>query len=458
MKMKEKQNLTSGNITKNLVLFALPLLWANLLQSFYSIADMFVVGRTVGQSGLAAVSNASMICFIINSFCLGITMGGTVLIAQLKGAGDRKGQTETVGTLFLVTFIASFVITISGLIFCRPLFILLKVPAAAMQDACAYMKIICCGTIFIFGYHAVCSVMKGLGDSRSPLCFVTVAAAVNVILDLFLVSYLKIGTKGAAYATVFSQGISFVTAVIYLKRRNFVFDFKIRHFAVKADKLAVIMKIGLPAAGQMIIVNISYLLITGMLNNFGTAAAAASGVGLKINTFAGMPCWAVGQAVTAMAGQNIGADNIRRVKKTTLTGLRLNVTVTLLSILIVQIFAEPIIMLFDPSSPEVLESGILYLRMCCGANSLAYAVMYTFDSFAIGIGSSHIAMINALFDAVIVRLPLSWLFAFPLRLGFPGICLGQALSSLLPAIFGFCYFKSSKWERKTSATQQGKNK
>ena len=112
--MKEKQNLTSGNITKNLVLFALPLLWANLLQSFYSIADMFVVGRTVGQSGLAAVSNASMICFIINSFCLGITMGGTVLIAQLKGAGDRKGQTETVGTLFLVTFIASFVITISG--------------------------------------------------------------------------------------------------------------------------------------------------------------------------------------------------------------------------------------------------------------------------------------------------------------------------------------------------------
>ena len=101
MKMKEKQNLTSGNITKNLVLFALPLLWANLLQSFYSIADMFVVGRTVGQSGLAAVSNASMICFIINSFCLGITMGGTVLIAQLKGAGDRKGQTETVGTASL---------------------------------------------------------------------------------------------------------------------------------------------------------------------------------------------------------------------------------------------------------------------------------------------------------------------------------------------------------------------
>lgn len=455
MKMKEKQNLTKGNITKNLVLFALPLLSANLLQSFYSIADMLVVGRTVGKAGLAAVSNASMLCFIINSFCLGITMGGTVLIAQFKGAGDIKGQAETTGTLFSVTFIASLFITILGLLFCRPLFILLKIPADAMQDACAYMEIICWGTVFVFGYHSVCSVMKGLGDSKSPLYFVAVAAAVNIILDLLLVSYLGIGTRGAAYATVFSQGISLVTAVIHLKRRNFVFDFKIRNFAVKADKLAVIMKIGLPAAGQMIIVNISYLLITGMLNNFGTAAAAASGVGLKINTFAGMPCWAVGQAVTAMAGQNIGANDIRRVKKTTLTGLRLNVMVTLFSVLIVQIFAEPIIMLFDPSSPEVLKSGILYLRICCGANSLVYAVMYTFDSFAIGIGSSHIAMVNAVLDAVIVRLPLSWLFAFPLKLGFPGIYMGQALSSLLPAIAGFCYFKSKKWEQKKSAAQQG---
>lgn len=454
--MKENLNLTTGNTFKNLALFALPLLSANLLQSFYSITDMFVVGRSVGRTGLAAISNASMFGFIINSVCLGITMGGTVLIAQLKGAGDEPGQAETTGTLFSVTLIASVFAALLGLAFYEPLFVLLKVPSDAMPDACAYMNIICWGTVFVFGYHAVCSVMKGLGDSKSPLYFVGAAASVNIILDLFLVSYLGIGTKGAAYATVFSQGISLAAAVIHLRRSGFLFDFSPRHFVIKKDKLAVILKIGLPTAVQIIIVNISYLFITGMLNNFGVSAAAASGVGLKVNTFAGMPCWAVGQAVTAMTGQNMGAGSIKRVRKTVKTGLHLNILVTLAAILMVQLFAEPILMLFDPSSPEVLEDGILYLRMCCSANSLVYAAMYTFDSFAIGIGSAHIAMANALLDAVILRLPMCWLFAFTLNLGLPGIYLGQALSSVLPAAAGCIYFKSSRWEKEQSVTRPNK--
>ena len=195
-------------------------------------------------------------------------------------------------------------------------------------------------------------------------------------------------------------------------------------------------------------VNLSYLLITGMLNQFGISVAAASGVGLKINTLAGMPCWAIGQAVTAMAGQNMGAGNIKRVQKTTSTGLCLNLLITLIMVLLVQIFGKQLILLFTPASPEVLEEGILYLRICCSVNSLVYAVMYTFDSFAIGIGSANIAMFNALLDAGIVRLPVSWLLAFPLGLGYPGIYIGQALSPFLPAAAGLLYFKSKGWKNK----------
>ena len=161
--------------------------------------------------------------------------------------------------------------------------------------------------------------------------------------------------------------------------------------------MLVILKVGLPTAIQMVVVNISYLVITGMLNNFGVSVAAASGVGLKINTFAGMPCWAIGQAVTAMAGQNMGSNDIERVKKTTKIGLLLNVVITFIVIVTVQLFAKQIITLFEPESSEVIKDGILYLRICCGINSLIYAIMYTFDSFAIGIGSANIAMINALF-------------------------------------------------------------
>ena len=233
-----------------------------------------------------------------------------------------------------------------------------------------------------------------------------------------------------------------------MKRTDFVFDFQLSHFAVKTDKLAAILKIGLPTAAQMVVVNLSYLLITGMLNQFGVSVAAASGVGLKINTFAGMPCWAIGQAVTAMAGQNIGAGDTIRVRKTTSTGLCLNLFITLVMVLLVQIFGKQLILLFTPASPEVLAEGIVYLRICCGVNSLVYAAMYTFDSFAIGTGAATIALFNALLDAVIVRLPVSWLLAFPLGLGYPGIYIGQALSPLLPAAAGLIYFKSKGWENK----------
>ena len=141
--MNDKQDLTTGTISKKLIAYALPLLAANLLQSFYSVMDMLVVGRIVGETGLAAISNASMLSFIINSVCIGITMGGTVLAAQYKGAKDEHGQIEIIGTLFTVAFIAAVLVTAAGLAAYRPLFRLLHVPAPAMEDACGYMKIIC---------------------------------------------------------------------------------------------------------------------------------------------------------------------------------------------------------------------------------------------------------------------------------------------------------------------------
>ena len=419
-----------------------------MLQSFYSIADMLVVGHVTGSIGLAAISNGSMISFIINSICTGVTMGGTVLAAQYKGAGDTQGQKETAGTLFTLSAAAALLVTIIGICSYPAVFRMLHVPEPAMKDACDYMFVICCGTVCVFGYNAVCAVMRGLGDSKSPLYFVLTAAFINIALDLVLVGPFHMGTKGAAYATVFSQGASFVFSVIHLKRMHFVFDFRLSGFAVKKDKLVSILKVGVPSAVQMVIVNVSYLLITGMLNVYGVDVAAASGIGLKINTFAGMPCWAVGQAVTAMAGQNMGAGKTDRVKKITWTALWLNLLVTSAAVLLVQLFAKPVISLFNPGNPSVLEYGVLYLRICCSANSLIYAAMYTFDSFATGTGGAAMAMFNSLLDSVIVRLTLSWALGTAAGLGFTGIYLAQALSPILPAAAGLIYFKSRRWEAK----------
>lgn len=448
--MTEEQNLLTGSVPKKLIAFAFPLLLANVLQSFYNVVDMLVVGQIVGDTGLAAISNASKLCYIINSICIGMTMGGAVLIAQYKGADDKKGQTETFHMLALLSLVTSLLVTVVSLAVYQPLFRVLDVPADAYQDACDYMRIICCGTVFVFGYNAVCSILKGLGDSKSPLYFVGIATIINIILDILLVGPFGMGTAGAAYATITAQGISFVISLFYLKRHKMFFSTtEHKKFTLQWDKLAAIVKVGLPTAIQMVVVNTAYLLVTGMLNQFGTSVSAASGVGLQINTFAGMPCWAIGQAVTAMVGQCIGAGQIQRARKVVKISLLLNLLVTLFVVIGVQLFAEQLILLFGSNSPEVISDGVYYLRVCCGINSLIYAIMYTLDSFAIGVGAANIAMLNALLDAVIVRLPVSWLFAFALNMGFSGIYYGQALSPILPAIVGFLYFLSKSWERKT---------
>ena len=434
--MTEEHSLLTGSVPKKLAIFAFPLLLANILQSFYNVVDMLVVGQIVGDTGLAAIGNASKLCYIINSICIGMTMGGAVLIAQYKGANDKKGQSESFQMLALLSLVSSLLVTIVSLATYQPLFKMLNVPADAYQDACDYMKIICCGTVFVFGYNAVCSVLKGLGDSKSPLYFVGIATIINVVLDIILVGPFGMGTAGAAYATITAQGISFVISLFYLKRHKIFFSMENhRKFTLRWDKLAAIVKVGLPTAIQMVVVN--------------TAVSAASNVGLQINTFAGMPCWAIGQAVTAMVGQCMGAGQIDRARKVVKISLVMNVAVTLVVVIGVQLFAEPLILLFGSTSPEVLNDGVYYLRICCSVNSLIYAAMYTLDSFAIGVGAANIAMINALLDAVIVRLPVSWLLAFALNMGFSGIYYGQAISPVLPAIVGLLYFVSRKWERKT---------
>ena len=445
--MTQEQDLLTGNVPKKLIQFAFPLFLANLLQALYNVADMLVVGKIVGEIGLAAISNASMLCFIINSLCIGLTMGGSVLVAQYKGAGDQKGQRDTIGMLFLLSLAASIVVTVLSLAIYEPLFRALDVPAEAYPDACGYMEIICWGTVFVFGYNTVCSILKGLGDSKTPLFFVGIATILNVLLDVLLVGPCSMGTAGAAWATIAAQGVSFLGSLVYLKRHQLSFSFKKIEF--HWGILLAILKVGLPTAIQMVVVNTAYLLVAGMLNPFGTSVAAASGVGLKINTFAGMHCWAIGQAITAIVGQCMGDGQIRRARQVVRSGLLLNLAVTTAVVVTVQFLAEPLIRLFDNTSPEMIRVGVLYLRLCCGVNSLVYAAMYTLDSFAIGVGAAHVAMVNALLDAVVVRLPVAWLLAFSFSIGFSGIYLGQALSPILPALVGFTYFKSRGWERKT---------
>ena len=308
------RDLTSGHVTRTLLRFAGPMFLANLLQSFYSLVDMAVVGRFVGSGGLAAVSSASMLVFLITSACTGLAQGGAVLVAQYEGA-RQKQQAEAVLTLFVLAAVFAAAVTAAGFLLYHPALLLMRVPQDAMADADGYMSVVCGGTALVFGYNAVCAILRGLGDSKRPLYFVLAAAIVNVALDLLLVGGFHTGTWGAAVATVSSQGGSFFIAAAYLWRSRAGHAFVGSGKSAKKKRRRSCGWQFLPA-GQMAVLNFSYMAATGMLNNvYGVAVAAASGIGLKVNTFAAMPVWAVGQAVSAMAGQTMGAGRLARTQQ-----------------------------------------------------------------------------------------------------------------------------------------------
>ena len=214
-------NFTAGKIPVQLFHFSVPLFFANVLQAAYHLVDMMVIGHFVGSSGLAAVGNASMLCFIINSIGIGITLGGTVEVARAHGRGDSVAERNAVGTLFAVTAAAALPVTVCGLWFSREIFLRMDIPPEALPSACEYMYILSCGTLCSFGGNAVCALLRGLGDSRRPLLFISVAAAVNVVLDLLLVGVWSLGVPGAAWATVAAQAAAMLTGIGCLWRQGF---------------------------------------------------------------------------------------------------------------------------------------------------------------------------------------------------------------------------------------------
>jgi len=443
-------DLTTGKVSAQLIKFAVPLFIANLLQAFYNIADMVIVGRIVGSRGVVAISNASMLCFIINSICIGITLGGTVLMAQYRGKKNNESCKEVINSIFLLIVILSTAVTILGILSCKYIFTLLRVPEEALQESIEYMNIIYLGSIFVFGYNSVSSIMKGIGDSQKPLYFVLIATILNVGLDFFLVGNMNMGTKGAAVATVISQGLSFLLAILYLKKYDNIFEFSFKY--IKKEMIKDILKIGISAALQMVIINIAYLIMTGLFNGYGMIISAASGIGLKINTFAGMPCWAVGQTVTAMTGQNIGAGKLERVKEIVRTGIKIGFLLTMVTVIFVQLTAERLIMIFEKENQAIITEGVKYLRICCSVNSLIYSAMYIYDSFAIGVGNSFLAMLNSFLDSIIIKLFLSFLFTYFLSYGVNSLYVSQAVSPIIPAIIGWLYYKRGNWKGKIEIT------
>ncbi len=441
------KDLTQGSVVKQLLRFALPFLLSNLLQALYSVADMIIVGQFCGKVGITGVSIGSQINILVTGAAMGLSIGGTVLIAQYGGQKRYDEQRKTIGNVTTLYVILSVIVTAVMLTVGRKLLVVLNTPASAFTEAENYYNICMAGTIFMFLYNAISGVLRGMGDSKRPLYFVLIAAITNVVLDLLLVGKFGMRSAGAAWATIAAQALSVVISLIYLVKNSFFSGYSVNDFKLQSDKLRSLVKIGLPSSVQSLVVSLSFLTLTALVNSLPNAeiASACQGIGGKVNSFAILPALAISSAISSMAGQNIGAGEFKRAKKTMYVGMVMAFIVSAIVFAFVNLCPEFVISLFDKEA-EVIEAGVPYLHWI-SFDYLFVAVVFCINGLAIAAGSTYIALINAFFSSIFIRVPLAYLLVRQFDMGFNGVGIAMGFATVGSIILGIIYVKSGKWKK-----------
>lgn len=442
-----EKNLTEGSVAIQLIKFALPFMLSNLIQTLYNVADMVIVGNYTGTEGISGVNIGGQVTFIITNIVIGLSVGGTVVIAQYLGSGDRRGMSESIKTLITFLLAAAVVLTVSMLLLSDTILHWMQTPTEAYQQAKDYLNITLTGTIFIFGYNAFSAILRGLGDSKRPLIFVTIACVVNVFLDLLLVGVFDMGAAGAAYATVVSQAMSMIACIIYLIRTDFDFDFKLSSFKFYKNRFFMLLKVGIPISIQNVITNFSFLVLTTIANGMGVSASAAVGIVGKYNGFAILPAIAVGSSVSAMVAQNMGAGMIDRAKKTFHTGYGLAFSVSLAVFVITQLIPGQILSLFG-DDPEMIAAGVQYVRTF----SLDYLIVpatFCLNGLITGSGHTIISSVGGIMASLGFRIPTAILLGIVLDKGLLGLGLAAPVASLGALVLLLAYYLTGKWKNST---------
>ncbi len=442
-----ENNLSEGSVLRRLFQFSVPFLISNIIQSLYNVADMLIVGKFSGTASIAGVNIGGQVTFILTNLIMGLCTGGTVLIAQYVGSGNREKLRKTVSTLFTGLVVTAAVITLCMLVLKNDLLKLMGTPDIAFSEASDYLFVTVLGIVFIFGYNALSAILRGMGDSKRPLYFVAIACVTNVVLDLVFVWPLKMGAMGAAIATVISQALSLLLCVRYLKKKDFVFDFKLKSFRIDRQQLAAILKIGMPAAIQNTIVGISFLFITSLANVIGgsdATATAAVGIVGKFNSFAILPAIGMSAAVSTMAAQNIGANKWDRALKCANYGMGIALGFCLLAFAVAQLFPAAIISIFDPN-PKTIEAGVAYLRTF-SFDYLIVPFVFCLNGLYIGAGHTTFSLITGTLSSLLARIPASYFFGKMLGLGIGGLGMGAPAASLVALLIILGFFVSGRWK------------
>jgi len=439
------KDLTTGKEGGLILRFAVPLFIGNIFQQLYNIVDSLVVGNFLGKDALAAVGASFPVIFALISLIIGVATGATIIIAQYFGAKDYKNVKRAIDTMYIFMFIAALIVSAAGIYFTEDIFRLLQLPEEIMPMAKDYLRVYMAGMIVFFGFNGTSAILRGLGDSKTPLYFLIISSVVNIILDLLFILVFGWGVAAVAWATIIAQGGAFVTAIIYLNRTHLIMKFSFTDWVFDRSIFYNSIRIGLPSGMQHTFVALGMMALMGIVNTFGTEVIAAYSVAQRIDSLAAMVAMNFGMAVTSFTGQNIGANKPDRVNRGFRSTLLMGSIITVVVTVIVLLWGRHIMGFFTPDQ-EVVNYGTTYLNIV-SPFYITFTVMFIVGGVMRGAGDTLVPMFMTLFSLWAVRIPLAFIMSS--SMGETGIWWSIPIGWLSGTVLSYTYYLTGRWKTRS---------
>lgn len=443
--MNFMQDMTKGSPFKLLLSFSIPLLIGSLFQQFYTMADSIIVGKFVGADALASIGACSSVIYLLFSLFLGLSAGIGIVISQYFGAGDGSTVRKGIACSVYILLAASILLTLIGLTLARPILTFLGTPEEIMQDAAVYFQITSGGIVAVAFYNGISSILRALGDSRTPLIFLALAALLNVGLDLLFVTVFHMGVAGAALATAIAQFSSACSCLVFSLKTNPYFHIKREEFRPDTGLIRRMMHIGLPLALQNAMIAFSCVMLQSVINSFGTMIMAVFTATNRIENLVNQIYIAANTALSNYTAQNLGAGNTDRVRAGTRCCIQITVGFSLLMVLVMYLCGH-MFMGWFVTDRQVIETGAQALKLI-SLFFVFWGLLYVFRGVLNGAGNAGFALVSGILE-VVGRMGCAFLLTSIPFIGQWGIWLAEGLTWILVSAAGaICYFRG-KWTQK----------
>ncbi len=432
MDKNKTKDMTNGGIMMNIIKFCLPLMIGNLFQQFYNMADIIIVGQFVGKTALSAVGAVGSLNFLVIGSVIGLCTGFTVPVAQRFGAQDFTALKKYVANIVYTSLVLTVVITTAAVTLTNPLLRLMNTPEDIYKDAYDYIVLIFAGIGATILYNILASLVRALGDSKTPLYFLVFSSILNIALDILLITQFNMGVRGAAVATVISQFVSGVLCLFYVKKKFPVLHITKETHGIDFNCIKKLISNGIPLALQFSITAVGSVMLQSCVNGLGAEAIAAVTIGGKTQLMIVLPSETIGATMTVYCGQNLGAGKIDRIKKGVNRGIVLATCYTVIGFCVARFLGPYISLLFiDGGEASIIALAQQYIN----AGSYFYfilSLLFLFRNSIQGLGYSSVAMFAGFFE-LIARAIMG--FGFVNTLGYDAACIANPVAWIAADIF-----------------------